>query len=111
MVLETYRPRRYYKRKTTPPDELSSRVQITLLEYGLHGVSNSIANRTAGTDSINDENPEVRIGSIELKNGVHLCFCLIIVFFFVDVVAVLSFLQLCCSLVCSSFCTTWLLQR
>lgn len=36
-VSETYRPRRYYRRKNAPPPDLASRVQITLLEYGLQG--------------------------------------------------------------------------
>lgn len=36
-VNEVYRPHRYYRRKNAPPPDLVSRVQITLLEYGLQG--------------------------------------------------------------------------
>lgn len=36
-VNEVYRPHRYYRRKNAPPPDLASRVQITLLEYGLQG--------------------------------------------------------------------------
>ncbi|KAF5276525.1 hypothetical protein FQA39_LY06594 [Lamprigera yunnana] len=36
-IREVYRPHRYYRRKTAPPDDLMSRVQTTLLEYGLRG--------------------------------------------------------------------------
>ncbi|CAG9821762.1 unnamed protein product [Phaedon cochleariae] len=36
-VKEIYRPRRYYKRKNAPPQDMNSRVQITLLEYDHHG--------------------------------------------------------------------------
>lgn len=38
-VNEVYRPHRYYRRKNAPPPDLPSRVQITLLEYGLQGES------------------------------------------------------------------------
>ncbi|KAF5278083.1 hypothetical protein FQR65_LT03599 [Abscondita terminalis] len=44
-VREVYKPHRYYKRKNAPPDDLPSRVQITLLEYGLRGdIHHSIKN-------------------------------------------------------------------
>lgn len=36
-VNEVYKPHRYYRRKTAPPPDLVSRVQITLLEYGMQG--------------------------------------------------------------------------
>uniref|UniRef100_A0A1Y1MZ71 Coiled-coil domain-containing protein 93 n=1 Tax=Photinus pyralis TaxID=7054 RepID=A0A1Y1MZ71_PHOPY len=37
VVKEVYKPHRYYRRKNAPPDDLPSKVQITLLEYGLRG--------------------------------------------------------------------------
>lgn len=37
IVKEVYKPHRYYRRKNAPPDDLPSKVQITLLEYGLRG--------------------------------------------------------------------------
>ncbi|GJQ70700.1 hypothetical protein Trydic_g634 [Trypoxylus dichotomus] len=60
-VLETYKPRRYYKRKTTPPDAIFSRVQITLLEYGLYGISNNVPNKSSSTDTISDQNQELHV--------------------------------------------------
>lgn len=36
-VQEIYRPRRYYKRKSAPPTDIESRVQVTLLEYDYRG--------------------------------------------------------------------------
>lgn len=36
-VSEVYRPHRLYKKKNISPVDLHSRVQITLLEYGLDG--------------------------------------------------------------------------
>lgn len=50
-VNEVYRPHRHYRRKTAPPDDLGSRVQVTLLEYGQRGdVKNS-----APSNSSNEE--------------------------------------------------------
>ncbi|CAH1970701.1 unnamed protein product [Acanthoscelides obtectus] len=37
IVSEVYRPHRYSKRKTAPPADIESRVQLTLLEYGHRG--------------------------------------------------------------------------
>lgn len=37
IVNELYRPHRYYKRKTAPPNDFHSKVQLTLLEYGQRG--------------------------------------------------------------------------
>lgn len=39
LVQEMYRPHRFYKRKTVPPPDIHSRVQITLLEYGYRAQS------------------------------------------------------------------------
>lgn len=36
-IAEVYKPQRYYKRKSAPPEDIQTRVQITLLEYGLRG--------------------------------------------------------------------------
>lgn len=41
VVKEVYKPHRYYRRKNAPPDDLPSKVQITLLEYGLRGERSS----------------------------------------------------------------------
>lgn len=36
-VNELYRPHRHYRRKTAPPEDLQTKVQVTLLEYGQRG--------------------------------------------------------------------------
>ncbi|KAK5642918.1 hypothetical protein RI129_009085 [Pyrocoelia pectoralis] len=41
VVKEVYKPHRYYRRKNAPPEDLPSKVQITLLEYGLRGERSS----------------------------------------------------------------------
>ncbi|KAK4877554.1 hypothetical protein RN001_010060 [Aquatica leii] len=44
-IREIYKPHRYYRRKNAPPEDLPSKVQITLLEYGLRGdIHHSIKN-------------------------------------------------------------------
>lgn len=53
-INELYRPHRHYRRKTAPPDDLNSRVQVTLLEYGQRGDVKNII-------SSNDSNEEIFI--------------------------------------------------
>lgn len=56
-VQELYKPRRYYRRTNTPPSDLQSRVQITMLEYGLHGDARSTS-KSPGTDSFEERQTE-----------------------------------------------------
>lgn len=56
-VREVYKPHRYYRRKTAPPSDLASRVQITLLEYGMHADAQS-ANKAEGAESLEQQQIE-----------------------------------------------------
>lgn len=60
-VNEVYRPHRHYRRKTAPPDDLISRVQITLLEYGQRGEVRNIATNNLVEEEVvvDDRNEEV----------------------------------------------------
>ncbi|KAF2896178.1 hypothetical protein ILUMI_09995 [Ignelater luminosus] len=60
-VREVYRPRRYYRRKTAPPDDLQARVQITLLEYGLRGDALNATTKSNEQDSIDQNASEFDI--------------------------------------------------
>lgn len=53
-VREVYKPHRYYRRKTAPPPDLASRVQITLLEYGMHADAQS-ADKAEGAESLEQQ--------------------------------------------------------
>lgn len=54
-VNNLYRPYRHYKRKTAPPEDLQSRIQVTLLEYGQRGdLKNVVAD--ASPEDIMKEN-------------------------------------------------------
>nr|XP_022918328.1 coiled-coil domain-containing protein 93 isoform X1 [Onthophagus taurus] len=57
-VYEAYKPRRFYKRKTLLPDDVTSRVQITLLEYGMYGFRSYGSRKSNEND---DQNHELQI--------------------------------------------------
>lgn len=67
-VEEIYGPRRYFKRKTAPPPNIDSRVQITLLEYGLKSDT-----RGAQTEVIDDKDQETEQIE-EVRNTDFWCF-------------------------------------
>ena len=59
-VKEFYRPRRYYRRKYPPTssESLSTRVQMTLLEYGHFGVQKSGSSKVSQSSDKTDEQTE-----------------------------------------------------
>lgn len=57
-VCEVYRPQRFYRRKNAPPSDLNSRVQVTLLEYGLKGElqrSKSVDDDTSNSSVVEED--------------------------------------------------------
>lgn len=67
LVKQAYLPHRYFKRKNVPPHDITSRVQITLLEYDYRGASRACHSgpekdsRNVGSAVEDDEFQEVRL--------------------------------------------------
>lgn len=74
-VNDVYRPHRYYRRKNAPPPDLASRVQITLLEYGLQG---ELRKKSVATDA---NGLNVSDGSLDEVNRFLWSECVFVCFF------------------------------
>ncbi|XP_025829146.1 coiled-coil domain-containing protein 93 [Agrilus planipennis] len=64
-VQEVYRPRRIYKRKNALPDDLNTRLLITLLEYGVQGKTEA-GNIQESTEGNTLEKQDIAEHSIEV---------------------------------------------
>lgn len=69
-INEVYRPRRCFKRKTGPPADFSSQVQVTLLEYGMRGKMTA----SKSTESEEVEEQESNEVKISLSCEIAVCY-------------------------------------
>lgn len=61
-INEVYRPRRCFKRKTGPPADFSSQVQVTLLEYGMRG--KMTASKSTESEEVEEQESNEQIDRI-----------------------------------------------
>lgn len=67
-VREVYKQHRYYRRKTAPPVDLASRVQITLLEYGMHADAQSTSKADSTESFEQQQTDEVWPNTLKCSN-------------------------------------------
>lgn len=75
-IQDVYRPKRYFRRKNAPPEDNSTKIQITILEYGFRGISSGNKNVPSSKPDNQDLSSEIIEGpkDEEVYLEIYLCF-------------------------------------